>query len=444
MRLENIMEKKDNSILNKISQQRGSFFYYYDGWANGKIGAITDVNGNNVYRFYEANINSSGKLIQDEHPIPEKHPIVATGIIAYWLHCRPNSDRLSTLFHHNEEKAFIDIFTDYTENKLKRYKEFREKEDPSSWRHNLEQEFYDDFIIPHEKSLNQMSMALLDFVNPSDRILICRIIEEYMLYLETFKTVVDNNNINERCQPKEQPKKVRSKGKKDYERFSFVLHLIDKKIELLYELLAQKNKEGKQFIDGDMSKHNDIKKALELTEAEYKEYVQNLTPDDLNKTLFKQVFSGKETDVVIIWKANANELLYLIDTLHNKYIERNGKSIRLLDCNSGPGIWELTRFRFMNGKPRKILDERTGKQIDSYDPIKFDRSAFSHHNFPKNTTLLDNIIEEIAPRSIKSINEEIHEDFNSLGKFRNDNSNSLGELKAEGDFRDTNHKNKFE
>ena len=177
--------------------------------------------------------------------------------------------------------------------------------------------------------------------------------------------------------------------------------------------------------------------------------------------LFRKVFSGTETDVRIVWRRNANELLYLIDSMQKYYIEvtRNGKTqfVPLLSSSKGIGIWELTRFRFMNGKARKELDERTGKMVDVFTPIEFKDDAFSHQNYPKKKSreAIDDIISKIAPPRAQSISEEIQTQMNSLGNFEerddnldgnynNDADEQLARLSDEGHFRDTTHKGKYQ
>lgn len=233
----------------------------------------------------------------------------------------------------------------------------------------------------------------------------------------------------------------------DYSYRSFILNINRAKLELFYSLLSEKDKRGKSFIDGDMQQHNDVRRALKAySDEDYKSIIKDTKPKDIDKMLFNMVFSGQDTDVCIVWRANANELLYLIDTMHNSVVEVEEKGRRakkpLLEWTSGPRIWELTRSRFLNGKPRRVTDDRTGKSVMVDDPIDFKKDAFEAHNYPKNTTALDDIINTIAPNRIISDHEEIQNDFKEKASYRETNENSLGELKSEGNFRDTNHKSK--
>ncbi len=181
------MEDKIDCLLDMIPQE-SHFYYYFRGcWANGKEGSISDSNGHCVYRFYPLMKDSNGNRIESEIDFDDyvTNPVVATGIIGYWLHFRKNNDCLAsytTWTKEDERKNTLKIFNDYTEDKLKQYIE-REQYSPSSWRRDLEKEFYTDFIIPNEEPLNKQSEALFEYITKDDRKLVEEVIEEYMKYL---------------------------------------------------------------------------------------------------------------------------------------------------------------------------------------------------------------------------------------------------------------------
>ena len=181
------MEDKIDCLLDMIPQE-SHFYYYFRGcWANGKEGSITDSNGHCVFRFFPLIKDDKGNRIDAEIDFDDYYtnPIVATGIIGYWLHFRKNNDRLAsytTWTKEDERKNTLKIFNDYTEDKLKQYIE-REQYSPSSWRRDLEKEFYTDFIIPNEEPLNKQSEALFEYITKDDRKLVEEVIEEYMKYL---------------------------------------------------------------------------------------------------------------------------------------------------------------------------------------------------------------------------------------------------------------------
>ena len=234
---------------------------------------------------------------------------------------------------------------------------------------------------------------------------------------------------------KQESSKTDKKENPDYSRYSLKLNIKDRQLESLYLLLSTRDDKGKRFIDGELHKNNEVNKCVPLNPEEIRER----KPVDIDKMLFNQVFAGKETDVCIVWTGDAKELWYFISTLYNYKV--NGK--RLLDkSGSGPGLWEIVRYRFMNGKPRKVLDERTGKEVETSEPIEFDEKAFSHYskkNSLSDPSVLDAIIRKIAPPRDKNDKESIDEDTNPQ-KYGIRPPSSTAQL--DGDFHETNHHGK--
>lgn len=234
---------------------------------------------------------------------------------------------------------------------------------------------------------------------------------------------------------KPESRKDDKKSNSDYSRYSFLLNVSKRKLENLYLMLSQRDDTGKSFIDGDLQKFNEPTRNLPLSQEE----IRNYKSIEIDKMLFNQVFSGQETDVRIVWKGDAVELWYLISTLYNYKV--NGR--RLLEkSGAGPGIWQIVCNRFMNGKPRKVLDERTGKEVEITAPIEYEENAFSHYskkNSQRDTSTLDAIIGKIAPPRDKTDKEVIEEDLNpeSYGIKPPTSAEQL-----EGDFRDTSHHGK--
>ncbi len=185
------MEDKIDCLLDMIPQESHFYYYFRGSWTNGKEGSITDSNGHGVYRFYPLIRDENGNRIDAEIDFDDydTNPVVAIGIVAYWLHYRKNNDRLAsytTWSKDEERKNTLKIFNDYTEDKLKQYVE-REQYSPSSWRRDLEMEFYTDFIIRNEEPLNEQSKALFEYITKDDRKLVEEVIEEYMKYLKIKK-----------------------------------------------------------------------------------------------------------------------------------------------------------------------------------------------------------------------------------------------------------------
>lgn len=182
------MESKNNtkSLLNCISQAC-YFDYITDEWYNGKIGCISDHTGQYIYRFYANTRDANGNLRYVSNNEVD-HPIVAIGIVAYWLHHRLNENRITTIFGpaYFSSISINKQFEDYTAARLVQYKKTFEQK-PSSWRSDIECEFYTKYIIPNERKLNRQSEALFEYITPADRKLVKELMKEYLLFLKKKK-----------------------------------------------------------------------------------------------------------------------------------------------------------------------------------------------------------------------------------------------------------------
>ena len=176
----NIMEK---SLLDWIPKAGGHMNLYCNEWVNGKEGTISDYSGHSVYRFYPMTVDpNDGHLITDT----TNNPIVATGIVGYWLHFRKSANRLATMFQ-PDQKNIIEMFATYTEDKFAQYKDSF-CDHPSLWRRNLEREFYVDFIIPNELKLNKQTEALFEYITPNDCLIVKEVMDEFIDYLKYKRT----------------------------------------------------------------------------------------------------------------------------------------------------------------------------------------------------------------------------------------------------------------
>ena len=209
------MEDKIDCLLDKIPQESQLYYYFRGCWANGKEGSITDSNGHGVFRFFPLIKDDKGNRIDAEIDFDDydTNPVVATGIIGYWLHFRKNNDRLAsytTWTKEDKRKDTLKIFNEYTEDKLEQYIE-REQYSPSSWRRDLEKEFYTDFIIRNEKRLIKQSEALFEYITPKDQQLVRDIMKEYILYLQqkrdTYQPSIPKPKPEKK--PEKRPEKVR-------------------------------------------------------------------------------------------------------------------------------------------------------------------------------------------------------------------------------------------
>jgi len=291
--------------------------------------------------------------------------------------------------------------------------------------------------LPDYQQYERQQDELLEAIIPCSQILndwVNEYIDNSSLWLtEEIDMALNPSNKIKPLKPKSG--KTDKKEKSDYSRYSLKLNIKDRQLESLYLLLSTRDDKGKRFIDGDLQKSNEVNKCVPLNPEEIRER----KPVDIDKMLFNQVFAGKETDVCIVWTGDAKELWYFISTLYNYKV--NGK--RLLDkSGSGPGLWEIVRYRFMNGKPRKVLDERTGKEVETSEPIEFDEKAFSHYskkNSLSDPSVLDAIIRKIAPPRDKNDKESIDEDTNPQ-KYGIRPPSSTAQL--DGDYHETNHHGK--
>ena len=167
-----------NSLLDYIPQRNHD--YFIDFWNNGAIGSISDHTGRCIYRFHEHAYDDNGHLyvksLNDEDA-----PVVALGVVAYWLHYRdtPNQAAAYGIKH----KSIPEIFKDYTADRLCAYKK-RHEQSPSSWRSDMERDFYTHHIIPSEKKLIKQSEALFEYITPDDQQLVRDVMKEYILYLQ--------------------------------------------------------------------------------------------------------------------------------------------------------------------------------------------------------------------------------------------------------------------
>ena len=170
---------KHECLIDNIPQRA---FYYQACWANGKVGSISDIKSDNVYRFYEAVETEHGLVRKSEEDDDKADPIVAVGIVAYWLHYRVNPNR-SMIFVNVTNKSITQMFEDYTARKLKQYDKQREQ-DPSSWRSDIRRDFYAHYIMREEKKLNKQSEALFEYITPKDRELVKEVMKEYIHFLQ--------------------------------------------------------------------------------------------------------------------------------------------------------------------------------------------------------------------------------------------------------------------
>lgn len=177
----------EHSVLNQISPFTGVDIYF-DGWCNGKEGAITDIKGNGVYRFIEMTRNEHGSLVHI-HENKEDNPVVIVGFVAYWMKHRNNTNQILKLFGktNRTHKKIIEMFESYT---AIRYSQFEQKhrDDPCTWKWDWDYEFYAKYIIPNEMEWNKQSEALFDYITDEDKRLVRAVMDNYIEYLKEIRS----------------------------------------------------------------------------------------------------------------------------------------------------------------------------------------------------------------------------------------------------------------
>lgn len=174
------MRTEEKSLLGKISPN--NIDYYCEGWHNGKAGAISQENG--IYRFIEMTRGKSG-MLQRVIEKTEDNPVVAVGIVAYWLMYKQDKElvlqRLTTYTSIPESPK--EMFERYTQ---KRYNQFKKanRDNPDAWDWDWDFEFYTKYIIPHEMELNKLSETLFDYITDDDIKFIRSVMANYMRFLE--------------------------------------------------------------------------------------------------------------------------------------------------------------------------------------------------------------------------------------------------------------------
>ncbi len=174
----------EESVLDKIPAN--NIANYYEGWRNGKKGGFVQEHG--IYRFYEMAYNKGG-MLDDVYPNqPEKNPITAVGIVAYWLMFNSKKElvlKRLTQYRNGIPQNIREEFDNYTKERFNQFKA-EHRDDPftldEDW--DWEYEFYTKYIIPHEIKLNKKSEALFDYISDSDINLVQAVMNYYIKYLK--------------------------------------------------------------------------------------------------------------------------------------------------------------------------------------------------------------------------------------------------------------------
>lgn len=157
------------SLLDKISHS-SHCSCITDKWKNGEVGEIVDIIGDGSYRFVDYAIE--GDVIKKCYVSKEEElncPIIATGIVGYWLH--------------NRDKFTIKpLFESYYSLKMSQYEKEHEN-DNDAWNRDLKKEFALCYHIPTEKKAIHSSEAIFKFLKEEDVQKIRNITKNYLLFI---------------------------------------------------------------------------------------------------------------------------------------------------------------------------------------------------------------------------------------------------------------------
>ncbi len=140
-------------------------------WANGKYGSIYDLENNCVLRFIEVPDGTHYKYKEEDWK--QKSPILASGIVVWWLLYR-------------RSKSVLDIYESYCQMRMAQYKARREK-DADSWKCDIEDEYFNKEWLDIERKCVYESQALFGFVSEQDGKEIQDIINNYWSFIKHTK-----------------------------------------------------------------------------------------------------------------------------------------------------------------------------------------------------------------------------------------------------------------
>lgn len=140
-------------------------------WANGKYGSIYDLENNCVLRFIKVPDGTHYKYKEEDWK--QKSPILASGIVVWWLLYR-------------RSKSVLDIYESYCQMRMAQYKARREK-DADSWKCDIEDEFFNKEWLDIERKCVYESQALFGFVSEQDGKEIQDIINNYWSFIKHTK-----------------------------------------------------------------------------------------------------------------------------------------------------------------------------------------------------------------------------------------------------------------
>ncbi len=165
---------------------------YIAKWANQSVGAIDDLENNNVLRFidyyYKYGVGEEGFVLEKiHHTIDEELmcPIVAEGFIVFWIKNR-------------KQKGTKQIFDEYYSLSQQRYEKDNEKA-PDVWNRKLQLEFCERHPNCEQKRI-KLSERLFPYLRQEDSATLKIISENYLEYAQSRK-----NDSLEEGKPRDKP-----------------------------------------------------------------------------------------------------------------------------------------------------------------------------------------------------------------------------------------------
>ena len=292
-------------------------------WANGKFGVFVDHLGDDVFRFVDYYFNPGAKNIEDRirkiHLTEEDElacPIVASGIVVYWIKKR------------NENKSITEIFDEYYKMKENRYIKENEK-CFNAWKRKLNIEFKEKYL-EQEQKLIKISERIYPYLNSEDIVLIKQLTENYLEYVQTqaYKT------NNETADPIKEETKI------------IVDSVYDKQTETLY--LQPLNTKGK-------GKKSGKKRTGRPNAKPFEEYLRRDAPESFMQVLVEMMEGKTGKDAALIIRACIG---YWIDEPENKSVVNRFPSVKSTSYNtamSNPSLFTDDEIKEIRSKINEIL-----------------------------------------------------------------------------------------
>ncbi len=314
------------------------YIYSVCKWANGEHGSIVDFNElkedidekgkplydigetYDEYHFVRSELNLENGLTESEE---KSCPIVASGIVAYWIKQKNRSDHNNVRIFESYYKKMCDIYVDLQQCIYL-----------DSWNKNYEDKFKNGVHLEEEKKRIETSKALLNYLQGNNKDTIIRLMEQYLEFVKSKATRIEKKTRKER---KKKPSPI-PRGK--HKGFPFIrgngpdpyrmAQVVD-----LYNFMKKSKADG----------------GANLIHADQRHFINNFTDGTTSST--------------IIWLGTKRQLHYVV----NQWKYRG-----YITFGSDDDIWVITSQVFLNGKGKAKNGKLTPFNSDdlgsTHDPIK--------------------------------------------------------------------------